>query len=1096
MAGQNDCICTVCHKRVLANAKHLKCDCCSSMIHKICTTLFKTEFEEIITKKRSWSCSYCNENIFPFNSIEDENIFLNAIDMQENNKHYLTSISRDRLFEPFEINDNDYIHQDIDSDPDWNFYNELQSVAQLNSKYYIEKKFTEYVSPITMNGSNSMSFIHLNIRSARANLRSFETYLHTLDYSFDCICLTETWYTNQTSELYTMTGYNKIDRIRTAQQGGGVSVLLKEGIQYKERCDLSCIDDDIECIFVEAILAKKVIIGVIYRPPNRKIEDFNEKLKSIMDQIDVARLPCYLIGDTNINVINHSNHKETANYLEMMYSFGLVPVINRPTRITGHSATLIDHIFTNTYTASALYQGILLTDITDHFPIFHIAQFETKNTVNDEYIYKRIMSQKNYDSFHLLISQIDWANVTGCNDCQTSFSTFYDIIKRCYDKAFPIQKIKKGYNNRLPWLTDELKQSIKYKNKLYVKAKKHDTVFNKINYNDFKYSLQCQMKQKEKEYYNDMVIKNKSNMKKTWDIIKTVIGKKKRSIKYSEFIVDGKLTDNSNVIANKFNEYFAQIGPKLAKNIPKNCPPFSNFLKGSYLQTFYINSIQNDEIKKVILLLKDGAPGIDCIPASVLKYTVELVSSPLTHICQLSLNQGHFPSELKLAKIIPLYKSNDPSLFNNYRPISLLSVFSKIMEKIMYDRLYDYLITMKILYEYQFGFQKNKSTYMALISLTDKILHALENGDVCVGIFIDFRKAFDTVNHDILLDKLYYYGIRGVALDWFKSYLTDRKQCVQFNDVTSNVINMKCGVPQGSNLGPLLFLIYINDLAFVSPKLFAILFADDSNFFCIGKDLSSVTSIVNQELCTIVNWLNSNKMSLNIEKTHFMVFKPKRRMIYESCNITINGCKIDEVKYTKFLGVMIDSELSWKNHIDYISSKISKNIGLLSKARSMFSTETLTSLYYSFVYPYITYCIHVWGSTFQTHLNKMVVLQKRIIRIIAGVNRRTSSKPIFDSLGILPIQKVFEYNISLFMYKFHHGQLPSIFDIFARNSDVHYHYTRQNELLHLPMPRKEYVKRSFRYQAVLIWNVVYAHVNVNIKIGTFKKHLKRYLVLS
>ena len=243
------------------------------------------------------------------------------------------------------------------------------------------------------------------------------------------------------------------------------------------------------------------------------------------------------------------------------------------------------------------------------------------------------------------------------------------------------------------------------------------------------------------------------------------------------------------------------------------------------------------------------------------------------------------------------------------------------------------------------------------------------------------KYAFDTVNHDILLDKMYHYGIRGVAYDWFCSYLKDRHQCVEFNGVTSSVINMKCGVPQGSNLGPLLFLLYINDLAFVSPDLFSILFADDSNFFCTGSNLSYVIDIVNREVCSVVNWLNSNKMSLNIDKTHFMIFKPKRKKIDDSFDIVVNGSKIDKVKSTKFLGVIIDSELSWKPHVDAICSKIAKNIGIMTKARSVFNKDTLLSLYYSFIYPYISYCIYVWGSTFETYLKKMF-LQKRAIRII------------------------------------------------------------------------------------------------------------------
>ena len=565
-------------------------------------------------------------------------------------------------------------------------------------------------------------------------------------------------------------------------------------------------------------------------------------------------------------------------------------------------------------------------------------------------------------------------------------------------------------------------------------------------------------------------------------------------MKYSEFIVNGTLTTDSNVIANKFNEYFTNIGPNLAKNIPGSCTSFRKFLTHNYINTFFVKSIEDDEIKKVVMSLKDGAPGIDCIPASVLKHTIDLISSPLSHVCQLSLSEGYFPSELKLAKIIPLYKANDPSLFNNYRPISLLSVFSKILEKIMYDRLYDYLVTLKILYEYQFGFQKSKSTYMALISLTDRLIAALEKGDVCVGLFIDFRKAFDTVNHEILLDKLYFYGIRGVAHDWFRSYLSNRQQCVEYNNVTSNVLNMKCGVPKGSNLGPLLFLLYINDLAYVSSEFFSILFADDSNFFCTGSNLNEVITVVNRELYLVVEWLNCNKMSLNIEKTHFMIFKPKRKILDGNSDVLINGCKINEVKSTKFFGVVIDCNLSWKQHIETVSSKISKNIGILSKARSVFRTDILQSLYYSFIYPYISYCIHVWGSTYKTYIDKIVILQKRVVRLIAGVNRRTHSKPYFDSFCILPVDKVYSYNIGLFMYKYHHGWLSQIFDMFKRNSEVHNYSTRQIQLLHPPKPKTEFGKRSFRYQAVLIWNLVYHHLNVNIKIGTFKKNLKRYLL--
>ena len=245
--------------------------------------------------------------------------------------------------------------------------------------------------------------------------------------------------------------------------------------------------------------------------------------------------------------------------------------------------------------------------------------------------------------------------------------------------------------------------------------------------------------------------------------------------------------------------------------------------------------------------------------------------------------------------------------------------------------------------------------------LIDKITSELKDGNFVLGVFLDYSKAFDCINHSILLQKLRYYGIPDVALDWFWSYLSGRNQFVYFNDTKSNYRDVICGVPQGSILGPILFLIYINDIVHVSNKLFPILFADDSNVFLSGKDPIEMITSMNYELEKLIKWLQANRLSLNIKKTHFMFFSPPRKNLSFSNEIRIMGEKIEMVHETKFLGVMLDSKLSWQPHIAYISKKISKGIGILCKARKYLPQKCLITLYYSFIYPYMNYCLEVWG---------------------------------------------------------------------------------------------------------------------------------------
>ena len=347
---------------------------------------------------------------------------------------------------------------------------------------------------------------------------------------------------------------------------------------------------------------------------------------------------------------------------------------------------------------------------------------------------------------------------------------------------------------------------------------------------------------------------------------------------------------------------------------------------------------------------------------------------PLSYICNLSLSNGIFPHELKKAKVIPLFKHGDNQKVQNYRPISVLPFFSKIFEKMMFNRIFDFINANKVLYDYQFGFRQNHSTAMALISLTDKIINAMENGEFAIGVFLDFSKAFDTVDHNILFMKLEHYGIRGLALSWIKSYLYQRTQYVHYLNADSNIKYISCGVPQGSILGPLLFLLYIHDIVNVSTDLFYTIYADDTNVFLTGNNLLSLYQTMNNELGKIVTWLNSNRLSLNILKSHYMIFTNKTVVV--DASIQINSIVLERVESTKFLGVYLDTKLDWKKHISYVKSKIARGVGIIRKARKYLNKESLLTLYYSFIYPYFIYGIEVWGNAYHSTLASVMKLQK------------------------------------------------------------------------------------------------------------------------
>ena len=441
-----------------------------------------------------------------------------------------------------------------------------------------------------------------------------------------------------------------------------------------------------------------------------------------------------------------------------------------------------------------------------------------------------------------------------------------------------------------------------------------------MKYKIYKNKLTNILRYCEREYYNKSLELHKKYIKRTWKILNEVINKRCKSNSFStNFIEDGIEITNKQEIAEGKKKFFVNIGPELARNIvPPEHMDIYHYLDNLKTDSMFLFNVNKKEIIDIVNSFENKlSKDKDGFNMYIMKKIVNQVVDPFLHICNLSFNKGIFPDAMKVAKVIPIHKSGEKNVFNNYRPVSILSRFSKILERLFCNRLENYIEKNKILNDSQYGFRNHRSTAMAIIDLIEYVTTALDKKKHVMGIFIDLKKAFDTIDHEILMKKLYHYGLRGISQKWIQSYLSQRKQFVEYDEVKSSCKDIVCGIPQGSILGPKLFILYINDICNVSTLLKYVLFADDTNLLYEHENYETLCMNVNNELSKLNEWFSINKLSLNVKKTNFMVFGNKH--IIETLKIRINNEDIVKVIETKFSGIYIDFRLNWKKtYSEYI----------------------------------------------------------------------------------------------------------------------------------------------------------------------------------
>ena len=1045
--------CRICNRYVASNHHGIECTICEHWTHAKCTGLNDKDYEKYEDDNSlKLHCRKCLRDALPTLDLTplELKLTMDGLDLP-------TNVTAEDIFlddSQLEIIDkiNKAIHDGLLTDND----NDDDDISPIDCKYYTLDSFCKQ----KFNSKKHFSIFHLNVHSIDLHITELQVIISKFDkLKFDFICITESKIQNGTppkSDI-SIPGYQPPESMPTDASKGGVLIYVKNGINYKPRKDLNMHKSkELESFFIEVIngKSKNEIIGTIYRhpcmDPNEFVDDY---MKPLNDKLNKENKHVYLTGDFNFDLLN-TTHTETFEFFDTMMSSFLLPSITLPTKINKEKSTVIDNIFTN-HINPEMKSGNLQIAISDHLPSFLIVPKDNQNHLpKNQNLYTR--RTKNFDRVNFILDyfRIDWDNILELqkNDVNHSTKVFMDNIFSLLDTYMPLRKVtQQEYKRKFkPWINDHILSKINIKNKKFKQYMECKNSIAKSNlhheFKTLKNQLQAETRQSKKAYYDKYFTDNKDNLQKTWKGIKEVINIKTKNFTHPTCIIDDNkatITDPKQ-IANSFNKYYTSIADDiLDKRKFQGTKKHSDYLKNQLKESFAFYECDATEIESLIsqLIIKKSY-GPYSIPTDILHLLKKDISKPLSAIFNLSLSTGTHPDLLKIAKTIPIFKMKGSMLErSNYRPISLLSNLNKLLEKVMFNRVYKFLEKYKCIFYRQFGFREKHSTNHALIEITESIRKALDTGRFACGIFIDLQKAFDTVNHEILIDKLNYYGIRGNANKWFKSYLSNRSQFVSIQGHDSDHLPIQHGVPQGSVLGPLLFLIYINDLHDAIKYSSVYHFADDTNLLNINSSPKRMQKQVNLDLKSLYQWLLANKISLNCSKTELIFFHKPRSPINFDFKIKLNGYKLLPSDSIKYLGIYLDSFLSGSHHCDQLIKKLKRANGMLSKVRHYVPQSELKSIYYAIFSSHMTYGCQVWGQ--ENHLltkkiDTITKLQDRALRVINFKTLHDDPSPLYRSNHILKLKDFITLQNILLVYDYQKDTLPECFkDYFLNLNQVH-----------------------------------------------------------
>ena len=1040
--------CVHCSKGVISRSRAISCDNCERWVHSRCTQITNAEYDNIVAENAelNYLCNICSFDELPFANFDDDQDTTNSDPGNENGSSYFN--------------------------PDEQFFDCFKR--------------------------KGLHFIHINIRSLISKLSEIKILAN--NSSAAVIAISETWLDSSVTDAeININGYTVIRADRN-REGGGVCMYIKNNLAFNCRLDL--LEENVEALWIDLLLpkTKPIVVGVCYRPP--KDSGFLDRLELIMSRI---RSDCevMVLGDFNINTLKMKTYGLLKKYLDMLGLFHLKNLINEPTRITSTSSSAIDHIICNN-SNKICQSGTINIGLSDHFLIFCTrkvvkGQMKHHNTV-------KIRSMKNYtvDALLSAISLADWSGVY-CSDVNRSWCAFKSVLSNIIETLAPVKEIRLK-NHTEPWMCSEILDAIKLRDNLLYRFKKEQQPELYSEYCRLRNKIQRDVKKAKSSFFRDKIEEVKFNPKKLWEQLKT-LGYSNKSKDQSRVIlnIDGELCFDPSRVANYINQFYTTIASTLVNKLPSSLGKFSvnSTIFSSHYEKLGVTSdafklcpVSSDFILKELRSLNPNkSTGLDGVPARFLRDGAVLLKDQLTHIINVSIMTSTVPTEFKLARVRPLYKKNSRSEVGNYRPVSILCVTSKLLEKAVYSQLETYLRENNILYGYQSGFRSSFSTDTCLIHLNDYIRSQMSIGNYTGLVLIDLQKAFDTVDHVILCKKLKAMGIASV--DWFSSYLSDRKQIVSVNEVDSNPLGVSCGVPQGSILGPLLFLCYVNDMASsVDCKL--LLYADDSALLVSDKNPGHIAERLGNELDSCRQWLIDNKLSLHLGKTECMLFGTKKRLNkVNSFSVSCGGQTIKSTKVAKYLGVTLDETLNGESIAQDVIKKAGARLRFLYRQAGSLNLTTRKILCNALIMCYYDYTCSSWYTSLSQHFkNRLQTMQNKVVRFILDLGPRAHiGQAERNKIGMLSVQdRVIQLKLNQ-VFKIFHEKAPVYLSAnFTRTNSVHNHGTRDSSYNFIVPSNQGNVSHTFFYSGIKHWNSLPNSIKQISNLAQFKKTVKKHLM--